>query len=70
MCPEMIRVSLYQSRDSFRTLQYRFDASFVDFESSNERFNVGRVLLRVWHVPRIEILPVLLAPLGDFKTAI
>ena len=51
-------------------LLYRLDASFVDFDSRNKRFDVRRILPRILHILRTNVLPVLLATLGNFQAAV
>ena len=47
-------------------LLYRLDASFMDFDSRNERFDERRILPQILHILRENVLPVLLAILGDY----
>lgn len=51
-------------------LLYRLDASFVDFDSRNECFDVRRVLAQILHILRTNVLPVLLATLSNFQAAV
>ena len=66
----MIRVLLYQSGRPLRMLLYRLDSSFVDFDSRNERFYVRRILPQTLPISRTNVLPVLLATLGNFQAAV
>ena len=51
-------------------LLYGLDASLVRFDSRNKRFDVRSVLPRTLPISRPDVLPVLLAPVGDFQAAV
>ena len=51
-------------------LLYRLDASLVDFDSRNERFDVRGVLAQILHILRTNVLPVLFATLSNFQAAV
>lgn len=51
-------------------LLYRLDASFVDLDPRNKRFDVRRIWPQMLRISRTNVLPVSLATLGDFQAAV
>lgn len=51
-------------------LHNRLDASFVDLDPRDERFDVRRILPQMLHISRTNVLPVPLATLGDSQAAV
>lgn len=66
----MVQTLPYQSRRPLRVLLYSLEASFVDSDSRNERFDVRGILPWILHISRRDVLPVLLATLGNFQAAV
>ena len=51
-------------------LLHRLDASFVDLDPRNERFDVRRILPQMLHISQTNLLPVFLAALGNSQAAV